>query len=137
MDADEAEDALIDNELVIPSSTHTLDPTIANSPFADRVISMSNLKEATEIPPTSKPSTSTYISEVQTFVLLLKIISVLLLLIFISNAYFNFSNRPTPIPAISSGPSPSTVEELAELRSLVSSLETKFNSFITGAKKEL
>jgi hypothetical protein len=112
-------------------------PMLTSNRLADRVISMSNLKEATENPPTSTtaPASTSQPAEVQTVILLLKTIAILLFLIFISNIWFSYRSQPQQI--IPSGPSATSLEELAELRKMVTSLESKFNSFLTGAKREL
>uniref|UniRef100_A0A914YKY4 Uncharacterized protein n=1 Tax=Panagrolaimus superbus TaxID=310955 RepID=A0A914YKY4_9BILA len=130
-----ADETLHENGITI--NNHS-EGALINNRLADRVVSMSNLKEAATV--FSPPTTSTTVpsesqpNEAKTVILLLQIIAVLLFLIFISNIWFSISNRPIAIP---SGPSASSLEELAELRKLVVSLESKFNSFLTGAKKEL
>jgi hypothetical protein len=128
------------NENGITTSNHSDAQLLtSNNRFADRVVSMSNFKETAAIPTaaTSAPSESSQTNEAKTIILLLKIIAVLLFLIFISNIWFSiFSNRQQP-QTIPSGPSASSLEELSELRKMVVSLESKFNTFLTGAKKEL
>ena len=133
-----ADETLIDNG--ITASNYSETPAL-NNRFADRVVSMSVLKEANVSPPAATTTSSSTTSESsqsndsKTVILLLKIIAVLLFFIFISNIWFNISNRhPQTIP---SGPSVSSMEELTELRKMVVSLESKFNTFLTGAKKEL
>uniref|UniRef100_A0A914Q1K5 VASP tetramerisation domain-containing protein n=1 Tax=Panagrolaimus davidi TaxID=227884 RepID=A0A914Q1K5_9BILA len=130
------------NENEITASTHSDAQLLtSNNQFADRVVSISNLKELTVLPKTAAAASANsellQINEAKILILLLKIISILLFLIFISNIWFNiFSNRQQP-QTIPSGPSASSLEELSELRKMVVSLESKFNTFLTGAKKEL
>uniref|UniRef100_A0A914PGJ8 VASt domain-containing protein n=1 Tax=Panagrolaimus davidi TaxID=227884 RepID=A0A914PGJ8_9BILA len=129
------------NENGITASTHSDAQLLtSNNRFADRVVSMSNLKESSVLPTAAAASENSDMpqtNEAKTVILLLKIIAVLLFLIFISNIWFNIlSNRQQP-QTIPSVPSASSLEELSELRKMVVSLESKFNTFLTGAKKEL